>query len=77
MITFLLLFAALILLGGCAMDMYENAVFGDERGAYEARVLSHLDEPVEIAARIHAQMVADGLFRDTSARERATDEVSA
>lgn len=73
-VAFLLIFAALMLLGGWAMDMCENAVFGsDPRDAHHDRVLRLFEDPEAIANRIHAQMVADGLIRDTSARERTTD----
>lgn len=74
MIAYLLIFAAAILLGGWAMDAIERRAAAKD---FEARIDAYFDDPAAIAARIHAQMVADGLTRDPDARQRATDEVSA
>lgn len=40
------------------------------QAAHEARVMAHFDSLDELIARIHAQMVADGLIRSPEARTR-------
>lgn len=41
--------------------------------AYATRILGYLDRPEEITNRIHAQMIADGLFRSPQAHDRLGD----
>lgn len=40
------------------------------QAAHEARVMAHFDGLDEVIARIHAQMVADGLIREPGSRTR-------
>lgn len=42
----------------------------------ERRVSAYFDKPEDIANRVHAQMVEDGLFRDRNSHERLGDKAA-